>query len=136
MTVLESTRFKSRQNPPPPRVEKKRSAPISPLAEPDGRISLNVSSSSTAPLEKNSLFNAKFVPFSGADSGEEYSLDEVIYRSQNGGLLDVEHDMEALAIYPPEYWKALFDERVGKTVWPYGSGVWSKKEWVLSLIHI
>ena len=39
--------------------------------------------------------------------------------------------MEALAIYPPEYWKALFDERVGKTVWPYGSGVWSKKEWVL-----
>ena len=41
--------------------------------------------------------------------------------------LDVQHDMEALAIYPPEYWKALFDERVGKTVWPYGSGVWSKK---------
>ena len=39
--------------------------------------------------------------------------------------------MEALAIYGPEYWKALFDERVGKTSWPYGSGVWSKKEWVL-----
>ena len=82
------------------------------------------------PLENSKLFNAKFVPFAG-DSGEEYSLDEVIYRSQNGGLLDVQHDMEALAIYPPEYWKALFDERVGKTVWPYGSGVWSKKEWVL-----
>lgn len=48
-----------------------------------------------------------------------------------GGLLDVQHDMEALAIYGPEYWKALFDERVGKTTWPYGSGVWSKKEWVL-----
>ena len=30
-----------------------------------------------------------------------------------------------------EYWKTLFDERVGKTSWPYGSGVWSKKEWVL-----
>ena len=84
----------------------------------------------SAPLEKNSLFNAKYVPFAG-DSSEEYSLDEVIYRSQSGGLLDVQHDMEALAIYPPEYWKALFDERVGKTVWPYGSGVWSKKEWVL-----
>ncbi len=83
------------------------------------------------PLEKNSLFNAKYTPFNKGDSGEEYSLDEVIYRSKNGGLLDVEHDMEALAIYPPEYWKALFDERVGKTVWPYGSGVWSKKEWVL-----
>ena len=84
----------------------------------------------SAPLEKNSLFNAKYVPFAG-DSSEEYSLDEVIYRSQSGGLLDVQHGMEALAIYPPEYWKALFDERVGKTVWPYGSGVWFKKEWVL-----
>jgi threonine synthase len=43
----------------------------------------------------------------------------------------VEHDIEALAIYGPDYWKALFDQRVGKTTWPYGSGVWSKKEWVL-----
>lgn len=82
------------------------------------------------PLEKSNLFSAKYVPFSG-DSNETYSLDEVIYRSKSGGLLDVQHDMEALAIYPPEYWKALFDERVGKTTWPYGSGVWSKKEWVL-----
>merc|ERR1712079_831770 len=84
------------------------------------------------PLEKSSLFNAKYVPFiKTSDPDESYSLDEVIYRSKNGGLLDVEHDMEALAIYGPEYWKALFDERVGKTSWPYGSGVWSKKEWVL-----
>jgi threonine synthase len=29
------------------------------------------------------------------------------------------------------YWRKLFDSRVGKTTWPYGSGVWSKKEWVL-----
>ena len=54
-----------------------------------------------------------------------------ILRGVRDDLLDVTHDMEALAIYPPEYWKALFDERVGKTTWPYGSGVWSKKEWVL-----
>jgi len=39
--------------------------------------------------------------------------------------------MEALAIYGPEYWRALFDSRVGRTSWPFGSGVWSKKEWVL-----
>ena len=92
-----------------------------------------------APLEKKELFNAYFEPFSKNDeekqevlaSGERYSLDEVIYRSKNGRLLDVQHDMESLAIYGPEYWKALFDERVGKTSWPYGSGVWSKKEWVL-----
>jgi threonine synthase len=92
-----------------------------------------------APLEKKELFHAYFEPFTKDEeekrevvaSGERYSLDEVIYRSKNGRLLDVQHDMESLAIYGPEYWKALFDERVGKTSWPYGSGVWSKKEWVL-----
>lgn len=65
------------------------------------------------------------------DSGEVYSLDQVLYRAQDGGLLDVNHDMSALANYGPEYWKALFDARVGTTSWPFGSGVWSKKEWVL-----
>jgi threonine synthase len=86
-------------------------------------------------LQRSHLFNAKFVPFddikAGTRKGEEYSLDKVIYRAQGGGLLDVEHDMESLRIYSPQYWKALFDERVGKTSWPYGSGVWSKKEWIL-----
>jgi threonine synthase len=51
--------------------------------------------------------------------------------ANDGGLLDVEHDMEKLGRYSPEHWKQLFDSRVGKTYWPYGSGVWSKKEWVL-----
>jgi len=46
-------------------------------------------------------FNAKYVPFASSDKSETYSLDEVIYRSKNGGLLDVEHDMEALGKYPP-----------------------------------
>ena len=45
-------------------------------------------------------FNAKYVPFASSDKSETYSLDEVIYRSKNGGLLDVEHDMEALGKYP------------------------------------
>jgi hypothetical protein len=85
--------------------------------------------------EESAGFNAKFVPFkdvqSGKLSGEIYSLDTVQYRSQDGGLLDVHHDMEALKQYGPDYWKALFDGRIGTTSWPYGSGVWSKKEWVL-----
>lgn len=78
-------------------------------------------------------FSAKFVPFSpGQETDEEYSLDEVIYRSKTGMLLDVQHDMEALKrAGDGNYWKNLFDSRVGKTTWPYGSGVWSKKEWVL-----
>lgn len=87
-----------------------------------------------APMTHNG-FNAKFVPFhdvrSNHLSGESYSLDEVVYRSKDGGLLDVHHDMKALAQYGPDHWKAIFDARVGTTAWPYGSGVWSKKEWVL-----
>lgn len=77
-------------------------------------------------------FSAKYVPFN-ADPGctESYSLDEIVYRSRSGGLLDVQHDMEALKEFDGNYWKNLFDGRIGKTNWPYGSGVWSKKEWVL-----
>lgn len=55
----------------------------------------------------------------------------MLYRAKDGGLLDVHHDMEALAQYGPKFWKAQFDGRVGTTKWPFGSGVWSKKEWVL-----
>ncbi|KAL9242134.1 hypothetical protein vseg_016165 [Gypsophila vaccaria] len=77
-------------------------------------------------------FSAKYVPFNApASSTESYSLDEIVYRSRSGGLLDVEHDFSALARYDGAYWRNLFDSRVGKTTWPYGSGVWSKKEWVL-----
>lgn len=80
----------------------------------------------------NNTFSAKYVPFNaGPDSSEFYSLDEIVYRSRSGGLLDVQHNMEALKKLDGAYWRDLFDSRVGKTTWPYGSGVWSKKEWVL-----
>ncbi|KAH7279274.1 hypothetical protein KP509_37G013300 [Ceratopteris richardii] len=39
--------------------------------------------------------------------------------------------MDALKKFDGKYWKDLFDSRLGKNTWPYGSGVWSKKEWVL-----
>jgi hypothetical protein len=77
------------------------------------------------------------VPFKAVEAGvasssqEQYSLDEVLYRARDGGLLDVHHDMDALARFDAAYWKKLFDSRIGTTSWPYGSGVWSKKEWVL-----
>lgn len=87
------------------------------------------------PLTKSHLFGANFVPLRSVIAGtkheETFSLDEVIYRASDGSLLDVEHNMEALAAYGPEYWRALFDTRTGRTTWPFGSGVWSKKEWVL-----
>ncbi|KAK9919067.1 hypothetical protein WJX75_009116 [Coccomyxa subellipsoidea] len=94
-----------------------------------------------APLDKGHLFRAKYVPFKSVlegdpwNSEESYSLDEVVYRAKDGGLLDVVHDMDALKQYGPEYWRALFDSRVGRTTWPFGSGVWSKKEWVLPQIE-
>ncbi|KFM28078.1 Threonine synthase, chloroplastic [Auxenochlorella protothecoides] len=83
-------------------------------------------------------FRAEYVPFADIASGtvgkETYSLDDVVYRAMDGGLLDVKHDFEALAKYDAKYWKTLFDGRVGTARWPHGSGVWSKKEWVLPQI--
>ncbi len=61
-----------------------------------------------------------------------YLIDEVIYRCEDcGGLLEVEHDIEALRQVSAEEWKALFDQRIRSRPHPYGSGVWGKKEWVL-----
>lgn len=82
--------------------------------------------------EPPTTFSAKYVPFSPYEpTDESYCLDEIVYRSKDGKLLDVQHDMDALKKFDGKYWKSLFDSRVGKTTWPYGSGVWSKKEWVL-----
>jgi threonine synthase len=47
-----------------------------------------------------------------------------------GGLLQVVHDIEALRHRSPVAWMRLFDDRYKRTAWPYGSGVWGKKEWV------
>lgn len=75
-------------------------------------------------------FNAHYSAFDSNDPSE-YQLDQIVYRAKNGGLLEVDHDMDALKRYDPAQWRDLFDRRSGRTVWPYGSGVWSKKEWVL-----
>ena len=58
-------------------------------------------------------------------------LTEVVYRCPRcQGLLEVEHDVAALRRRAPEEWKALFDQRDRRAPWPFGSGVWGKKEWV------
>ncbi len=48
-----------------------------------------------------------------------------------GGLLEVAHDMDALRDRSAAAWSRLFDERYRVTQWPYGSGVWGKREWVM-----
>lgn len=47
-----------------------------------------------------------------------------------GDLLEVAHDVEALKARSAGAWMRLFDDRYKRTLWPYGSAVWGKKEWV------
>ena len=66
----------------------------------------------------------------GGDHGR-WPLDEVLYRCPEcGNLLEVAHDLDALRARAPAAWMKLFDDRYKRTAWPYGSGVWGKKEWV------
>jgi threonine synthase len=63
--------------------------------------------------------------------GRRYSIYEVVYRCEEcGGLLDVQHDIEALKDRSAAEWKQLFTARAATNEWPYGSGVWGMKEWV------
>jgi threonine synthase len=65
-----------------------------------------------------------------------YSIFDVVYRCEAcGGLLDVKHDIDVLKERTPLQWKELFDQRRGSNNWPYGSGVWGKKEWVCPQIE-
>ena len=67
--------------------------------------------------------------------GQRFPLNEVIYRCSNcGDLLEVSHDMEALKNRSAQSWIRIFDERYRSSQFPYGSGVWGKKEWVLPQI--
>jgi len=75
-------------------------------------------------------YNAHFRSFRGAPG--QYSLYDVMYTCpETGGLLEVQHDVEALKDRSPAEWKSLIGSRVGTTEWPYGSGVWGMREWVV-----
>jgi threonine synthase len=68
--------------------------------------------------------------------GATYPLNSIIYHCRNcGSLLEVRHDVQALARVDAQSWKKLFEERYKSNQWPYGSGVWGKKEWVLPEIN-
>jgi len=70
------------------------------------------------------------------DENKRYPIEEILYRCpETGNLLEVVHDIDALKSYSPEYWKDKFDSRYRKQSWPYGSGVWGKKEWVVPFIE-
>jgi threonine synthase len=68
--------------------------------------------------------------------GRKYSIYDVVYRCEEcGGLLDVVHDIDALKDRNPAQWKELFDGRIRTNEWPYGSGVWGKKEWICPQVN-
>ena len=61
----------------------------------------------------------------------DHPLNEVIYHCPVcRDLLEVVHDIEPLRLTPAERWKDIFDSRFMRTSWPFGSGVWGKKEFV------
>ncbi len=81
-----------------------------------------------------SRFRAVFRCFAGC--GGEYPLTQPIYRCPTcDGLLEVAHDIEALRERSAAAWMKLFDDRWMRTQWPYGSGVWGKREWVAPEIN-
>jgi threonine synthase len=64
--------------------------------------------------------------------GATYPLNKVVYQCERcQSLLEVQHDVAALGRLDGPAWKKLFAERYKGNVWPYGSGVWGKKEWLL-----
>ncbi|MFH0921700.1 MAG: threonine synthase [Fibrobacterota bacterium] len=67
------------------------------------------------------------------ECGERHELDEIVYECRCcGQLLEVVHDMARLcADHDAAGWKALFHRRWKSTEFPYGSGIWGKKEWIL-----
>lgn len=65
-----------------------------------------------------------------------YPLSAIAYQCERcGSLLEVRHDLNALRHTSASGWKELFEERYKSNQWPYGSGVWGKKEWILPEIQ-
>lgn len=73
--------------------------------------------------------------FKCIDCEETYRLSEIIYTCQQcGGLLQVQHDIQALKCRSGQEWKTLFDQRYMRTSFPFGSSVWGKKEMVCPVV--
>lgn len=61
-----------------------------------------------------------------------HSIYEVMYTCPTcGSLLEVHHEREPLKKRNPYQWQQLFESRASTSKWPYGSGVWSMREWVI-----
>jgi threonine synthase len=90
---------------------------------------------SNAMMTKTMAYRAWFQCIN-LDCGAKYPLNSIIYQCPKcQSLLEVQHDTAALANRDAKAWKQLFEERYKSNQWPYGSGVWGKKEWILPEIN-
>lgn len=64
---------------------------------------------------------------------KRHELHEIVYQCDAcGSLLEVVHDVDRLRKErSPGGWLKLFEKRWKSTEYPYGSGIWGKKEWIL-----
>jgi threonine synthase len=75
-------------------------------------------------------YSAVFRCFAGCEGS--WPVTRPLYRCPRcEGLLEVVHDLEALRDRSGASWMKLFDERYKLNIWPFGSGVWGKREWVM-----
>ncbi len=75
-------------------------------------------------------YRAYFRCFRGCPG--EYSVYSVMYTCPTcGGLLEVHHELKPLQQQDAATWQALLSRRAGTGQWPYGSGVWGMREWVM-----
>lgn len=74
--------------------------------------------------------NVYFRCFAGCEG--KHSIYDVIYRCPKcNSLLEVHHERKPLSQRNPYQWQQLFDSRASTTHWPFGSGVWGMREWVI-----
>ena len=74
--------------------------------------------------------NVYFRCFNGCEG--RMSIYDVIYRCPKcDSLLEVHHEREPLMSRNAYKWQQLFDSRASTTNWPFGSGVWGMREWVI-----
>ncbi len=66
------------------------------------------------------------------ECGATYPLNSIVYHcTRCNSLLEVQHDLKQLKRRDARAWMKLFEDRYKSNEWPYGSGVWGKKEWIL-----
>lgn len=71
--------------------------------------------------------------FNQCDPDSRFSIYDVVYRCPRcQGLLEVHHELQPLRSQGTgQHWRSTFEDRSGSHEFPYGSGVWRYREWVM-----